>query len=207
MPARLLPSVFRSLSRRALAVGACLAVAVFPTGVTAADEGIPVPNPAERIAQLRSEAESLRTQAETDYQATEATCYKRFFVTRCINEAKTERLTVIRRARELEAEAHEVDLAERRRRAAEVAKKAEERGNGPRPTEASLPSADREMPAPRPEIATTPRHIVRPNTSSSNASERAKAARRAEAAQRDRERYDARIRELEEKKARDADGR
>jgi len=175
----------------------------------AADEGESesAPSPAERISQLRLDAQTLRTQAETRYQATETACYKRFFVTSCIDDAKAERLAVIRRARELETEAHEMDLAERRRVAAEKARKAEELGSGPRPTEASLPSADTDAPKMRPEMAIPARRAIQPNTDSS-ANARAKAAaRRAEAAQRDRERYDARIRELEEKKARDADGR
>ena len=177
----------------------------------AADEdenkGDPAPTPAERISQLRSEAASLRTQAETGFQAAESACYKRFFVNSCIDDAKAERLTIIRRARELEAEAHQIDLAERRRVADERARKTEELGSGPRPTEASLPGADPDAPQMRPEIAIPARRAIQPNTTNS-ANARAKAAaRRAEAARRDRERYDARIRELEEKKARDADGR
>jgi len=183
---------------------------VFPSGVMAADEDegkSAAPSPAEHIRQLRNEAANLRTQAETSFQTAETACYKRFFVNSCIDDAKAERLTIIRRARELETEAHEIDLAERRRAAAEMAKKAEELGSGPRPTEASLPSADQDTPKLRPETAISSRRITPPNTTSS-ANARAKAAaRRAEAAQRDRERYDARIRELEEKKARDADGR
>jgi len=182
-------------------------MAAFPASAT--HESDPSPDPAKHIKQLRDEAGTLRAQAETSYQTAKSACQKRFFVTSCIDDAKAERLTVIRRARELEAQAHQIDLAERRRRADEVAKKAEEHGSGPRPTEASLPSADQEIAKPRPEIVTitSPHRITRPSASSNGASERAKAARRAEAAQRDRERYDARIRELEEKKARDADGR
>ena len=197
-------TLLHSLSRHVFAVGTCLAIAAFPSGIMAADEDEAVPKPTERIHQLRSEAENLRTQAETTYQAKETACYKRFFVNSCINDAKTERLTVIRRARELETEAHQIDLAERRRMAAEVEKKAD----GPRPTEASLPSADKDTAKPQIKtVAPSRRAVVRSDTTSSNDNARAKAAHRAEAAQRDRERYDARIHELEEKKARDADGR
>lgn len=199
---------FRSLSRHILAVGACIAIAAFPLGAVATDEAEAAPDPGKRIKQLRAEAESLRAKAETDHQAAETACYKRFFVNSCIDDAKTERLNVIRRARELEAEAHQIDLAERRRVAAEIVKKAEEQGSGPRPTEASSPSADADVAKPRPESAkSSRRRPVQSNTVSDNENARAKAARRAEAAQRDRERYDARIRELEEKKARDEDGR
>ena len=171
--------------------------------MAADDEGETVPSPGKSIHQLRDEAANLRTQAETDYQVAETACYKRFFVNSCIDDAKTTRLTVIRHARELETEAHQLDLAERRRMAAE----AEKKGDGSRPTEASLPSADKDVAKPRPKVVTPSRRAVRPSTASNNADSRAKAAHRAEAAQRDRERYDARIRELEEKKARDEDGR
>ncbi|MDR2926145.1 MAG: hypothetical protein LBU76_09420 [Azoarcus sp.] len=161
--------------------------------------------PAERIEQLRSEGERMRAKAESDYQAKETACYKRFFVNRCIDDAKAERLNAILRARELEAEAHRVDIAERQRKAAEVAKKAEERGLTSRPMEATSPSAERDTPKVRPLKSTRSRS--RNSSRTNSASARAKAAQRAEAARRDRERYDARIRELEEKKARDADGR
>jgi len=196
---------FHSLSRHAFAVGASLTIAAFPLGAVAADEGEAAPKPIERIHQLRSTASDLRAQAEIDYQAEETTCYKYFLVNSCIDDAKARRLTVIRRARELEAEAYQLDLAERRRTAAETMKKTEEHGSSPRPTEASSPSADKDIPRPRPEIPETTRRVAQPNTGNGNA--RAKAAHRAEAAQRDRERYDARIRELEEKKTRDVDGR
>jgi hypothetical protein len=198
-----------SLSRYVLAIGACLAMTVFPFGAWAADEGEgeAAPSPAKRIQQLRDEAETLRTQAETTYRATEAVCYKRFFVNSCINDAKAERLTAIRRAREIENEAYQMDLAERRRVAAETVKKAEGRGDGLRPTDASSPSEDADGIARRPETAKSPRRVIRSNPGSNPVNARAKAARRAETARRDRERYDARIREIEEKKARDADGR
>ncbi|MCL2160820.1 MAG: hypothetical protein FWH56_07225 [Betaproteobacteria bacterium] len=211
MPARPSSPVpfFHSLSRRVLVLGACLAMTAFPLGAADESEGKDeaIPSPAKRIRQLRDEAGTLRTQAETDYQTAETACYKRFFVNSCIDDAKAERLSAIRRARELEAEAHQLDLAERQRRAAEMAKKAEESGNGPRPTEASFPSADTDVTMPRTEIASPSRRATRSKSASNKASERARAARRAEAAQRDRERYEARIREIEEKKARDEDGR
>jgi hypothetical protein len=213
MPAHLPYSVpfFHSLSRYVLAASACLAMTAFPPDAGGTDESgnksEATPSPVERIRQLRDKAGSLRTQAEADYQVAETACYKRFFVNSCINDAKTGRLAVIHRARELEGEAHQLDLAERSRRAAETTKKAGEHGISSRSTEASFPSADRDMATPSPEMATPSHNITRLSTSRSKASERAKAVRRAEAAQRDRDRYDARIRELEEKKARDADGR
>jgi hypothetical protein len=195
------------LFRYVLAVGVCLAATAFPLGAVAADEEEAAPKPAERIRQLHDEAGSLRTQAETDYQAAETACYKRFFVNSCIDDAKAERLAAIRRARELEAEAHRIDLAERQRKAAEMAKKAEEHGSDQNTMGVSSPSADVDVTQPRSEKAMSSRRAIQSSTASNKARERTKAARRAEAAQRDRERYDARIRELEEKKARDEDGR
>jgi hypothetical protein len=206
MPARPSVPVSRSLFRYALAVGACIAMAA-PFGAVAADEGEAVPTPAERIRQLNDEAGKLRTQAETNYQSAETACYKRFLVNSCIDKAKAERLAAIRRARELEAEAHRIDLAERQRKAAEMAKLAEERGSDQNPMGVSSQSADVDVAQPRSERAISSRRAVQSGATSNKASERTKAARRAEAAQRDRERYDARIRELEEKRARDEDGR
>jgi len=201
MLARPIHPAFHLLSR--YIVGACLAITVF--GVMATDKGESVPHPGERIQQLRSEAGNLRTQAETDYQAAETACYKRFFVNSCIEDAKSKRLAAIYRARGLETEAHQLDLVERRRKAAETEKKAEDHGS--RPIEASSPSADKDVAKARPEKAASSRRIVRSSSANNAVSSRVKAARRAETARRDRERYEARIRELEEKKERDADGR
>jgi hypothetical protein len=205
MPTRSSFPVFRLLSRSVPAIGAFLAVMAFPLGGIAADEDKATPKPTERIRQLQDEAGSLRKQAEADYQVAETACYKRFFVNSCIDNAKSERLAVIRRSRELETEAHQIDLAERQRKAGEMAKKAEEHGNGP--MDASSPSDDADVASPRSETATPARRVVRRNTADNSTRERAKAARRAEAAQRDRERYDARIREIEEKRARNEEGR
>ncbi|MCL2877051.1 MAG: hypothetical protein FWF12_12445 [Betaproteobacteria bacterium] len=198
---------FYLLSRHALTIAACLAIAALPLGAAASDNGEAALKPSERILQLRDEAGKLRTQAESNYRTAETACYKHFFVNSCIDGAKTKRLAVIHRARELEAEAYQLDLAERRKKTAEMERKAEGLGSGSRLTEASSPGADKDVAKPRPETEKSSRRVVRSNTTSDNSNARAKAAHRAEAAQRDRERYDARIRELEEKKARDADGR
>jgi hypothetical protein len=166
----------------------------------------------ERIEALRSEAERLRDEADSAYQAAETKCYKRFLVNRCINAAKSERLLVVRRARELEAEAHSLNLAERNQAAAEAEKKTEKHPVLPGSSAAAKPSADVATPVMPPEDANAYKPAVRQVASVKKSRERAGNARkransRAKAARRDRERYDARIRELEEKKARDADGR
>jgi hypothetical protein len=185
-----------------------LATTVMPS--VAGDDDVPPPlDPRERIEALRDEAERLRDEADATYQTAEMACYKRFLVNRCIDEAKSERLVVVRRARALEIEAHRLDLAERNRAAAEAAKKTEER-NVPRLTAAS-PSADVATPTMHSENADAYKPAARQAVSAKKARERAgarkRASSRAKSARRDRERYDARIREIEEKKARDADGR
>lgn len=163
-----------------------------------------------RIEALRDEAERLRDEADAVYQTAEAACYKRFLVNRCIDKAKGERLAVVRKARMLEAEAHRLDLVERNRAATEAAKKAEERGV-PRSTAAASPTADVATPTIHPENAGAHKPIVRQSANAKKSRERVsaqkRASSRAQTARRDRARYDARIRELEEKKARDADGR
>ncbi|MDR1463657.1 MAG: hypothetical protein LBI68_11110 [Azoarcus sp.] len=166
----------------------------------------------ERIETLRGEAERLRAEADSVYQATEAACYKRFLVNSCIDEAKSERLLTVRRARELEAEAHRLDLAERNQAAAEAAKKAEKRAVLSSSTTTAKPSPDVATPAMPPEDARAYKPVARQGASAKKSRERADNARkranaRAKAARRDRERYDARIRELEDKKVRDSNGR
>ncbi|MDR2260795.1 MAG: hypothetical protein LBE06_07700 [Azoarcus sp.] len=182
------------------------------------------------IAELRDQAERLRAEADATYRTTEAACHRRFLVNRCIDNAKSGRLTVVRRARALEAEAHRLELAERNRLAAEVAGKADSLGIEERPTAASPPAWDTAAPTPAPRAdahatrkehnsltgrgnARADAHATRKRAPSAtgnangSAKKRTEAARRAEAARKERERYDARIREYEEKKARDANGR
>ncbi|MDR0633392.1 MAG: hypothetical protein LBF91_00245 [Azoarcus sp.] len=191
---------------------ACAFLAATATPAAAEDNGNAPPEAARGIDDLRGEAERLRDEAETAYQAAEAACYGRFLVNSCISDAKAGRLATIRRARALEAEAYRLELAERRRAATETAEKAERRGATPFPTEASAPTADVATPT-LPPVATSARkgaagrQATGGKKSDERAKSRARAARRAEAARRARERYDTRIRELEEKKARDEDGR
>ncbi|MDR1661995.1 MAG: hypothetical protein LBR95_06165 [Azoarcus sp.] len=185
----------------------CVFLAMSALPAAGDDEGDP--SAPERIEALRTEAERLRDEADAAYQAAEAACYKRFLVNRCIDDSKAERLAAIRRARALETEAYNLDLAERRRAAAEAKKRAEERGAPPRPTAAAMPTADVATPT-MPNVDASP-PIAPRAASAKKKRERAKARKqagtRAKSARHDRERYDARIRELEEKKARDADGR
>jgi hypothetical protein len=192
---------------------ACVLLAVVAMPAAAGDDdGNPsAPGRPERIEALRDEAERLINEADSAYQTAEAACYKRFLVNRCIDKAKSERLAIVRRARSLEAEAHRLDLAERNHAAAEAAKKAEERGASLRSTTAAAPAVEVATPVMRPDNANAYKPIARRGVSAKKSRERSNARKhagsRAKAARRDREQYDARIRELEEKKARDADGR
>jgi hypothetical protein len=179
---------------------------VAPTEPVVSDA--PPVDPTERIKALRDEAEQLREQAERTFQTAEAGCYHRFLVNRCIDQAKSERLALVRQARALEAEARNIDLAERARAAAEAAEKAAKHGVSERPTTADQPMPDVATPIIPPATRSTPRAITSNRAKSSErAKARSQAARRAQAARRDRERYDARVREYEEKKERDASGR
>ena len=173
---------------------------------------------ADRIAKLKDEAAQLREQAESRYQAIEPECHKRFLVNSCIDAAKQERLDTIRKARALESEARKLDLAQRQRIAAEAM-----RENPGAPQRASAPAGDAVI-RPQPEaerlrrererdasIAQREEQANRAAKDAERASERSKAAeaaaQRAEQAARERARYEERIREYEEKKARDAAGR
>lgn len=174
----------------------------------------------DRISRLNDEAAQLRTQAEAKYQAIEPECHTRFLVNSCIDAAKQERLDAIRKARALESEARKLDLAQRQRAAAEAMR---ENAGAPQSASAPSPAGDAVI-RPQPEAerlrnerareATTAERdarTARATQDAERASERSKAAeaaaQRAEQAARERARYEERIREYEEKKARDAAGR
>ncbi|MDO9599609.1 MAG: hypothetical protein Q7J47_17985 [Azoarcus sp.] len=175
---------------------------------------------AGRIDQLKAEAKHLRDQAETTFQAAESSCYGRFMVNRCIDQAKQARLDAIRSARELESEARKLELAERQRAAAEVM---QTNPGAPLTPASPSPAADAVItPTPEAERLRADRERVADQAETDaraaqaakdveRARERSKAdaaaAQRAEQAARERARYEERIREYEEKKARDAAGR
>lgn len=186
-----------------------------------------------RIDQLKGEAQQVRDQADAQYESTEAACYARFMVNRCIDQAKQARLEEIRRARVIEAEARKLELAERQRVAAEVIGAGSAAPPSPAAPDAPLSPATRATPA-----APSPDAVIAPNPEAERVradraraaeqaeidaraaqaakdAERARqrskadeeAAQRAAQAARERARYEERIREFEEKKARDAAGR
>jgi hypothetical protein len=195
MFARALPAIF--------AFAALLPVAAPALAGETADDS------ARHIRALRAEAATLRTEAEATFQRAEQDCHRHILVNRCINDAKAERLAAIRNARDLETEARHLDLAERQRAAAAITAKATEHGitaptapTSPMPDVTIIPSPPPAESSPAAQADNRPR----PNAQTSDSARNA-ATRRAEAAQRDRERYEARIREYEEKRARDAAGR
>jgi colicin import membrane protein len=165
----------------------------------------------ERAERLKAEAKLIREAADARYAADEPQCYQRFQVNRCIKQAKDARLADIRHARELEAEARRIDMAERQRRA-------EALGVAPQttaPLEASAPSdIDRNPPPPNPEAERL--RAEREQDAAQRAAEAAErqterdreraaqraraeadAAERAEKAARDRARYDDKLRKRE----------
>ncbi|MDT3672736.1 MAG: hypothetical protein ROZ37_20655 [Aromatoleum sp.] len=184
----------------------------------------------ERAAALRGDAKTLRDQADDTLRAAEPGCYERFLVNRCLANAKAARLESIRKARELEAEAGRLEVAERQRLAQERGLTAPAAAPAPAaPTEPKpiAPSAAPSKGAPTgadaapvdPEAIRRERQIEAERAAEAARAERraldaekarerekaaADAAERAEKARRDRERYDERIREREAEKAEEA---
>jgi hypothetical protein len=205
----------------AFAHGAAPAPGDASAGVAAADGA----EPQARIEALRAEGRRLRKEAETTYVASERLCYERFLVNQCIAEAKAQRLATIRRARDVEAEARALDLAERRRLAAERGVPAAA-GAAPAPAVAAPPAAASPLPAPSPDARVEPdaaaeriraereaeRRAAEPaagaareaqdaERAAARAKAEAEAAARAEEAARDRAKYDERLRRYEEEQA------
>ncbi|ENO84031.1 hypothetical protein [Thauera linaloolentis] len=230
------PSFIPALPRTLLSLSAAALLSLPPA--VSAQAPIPPDTPpraaAERAAEdarrteLEARAKVLRNEAETTFAATEAGCYRKFLVNRCIDQARQQRLETIQRARALEAEARQIDLAQRQRAAAEV--QAAQR-TAP-PAEAAKPSTDvptpaataTPVPAPDARIAPAPEaeriraERARAASEAAAGEQAARAARdaeratkraeteaeagaRAEAAARDRARYEERIRKYEEEQA------
>lgn len=165
---------------------------------------------AERAKRLSAEAEAIRKAADARLAAEEPLCYERFQVNRCIRQAKDARLEEIRRARELEAEARRLDLAERQRRAAELGADPSRALTGagspaPEKSPAVQPDPAVEQRRSEREAAAAERQAEAAAQRSAKDAERderraraeAAAAERAEQAARDRARYDEKIRKRE----------
>ena len=221
----------RSLSlvvaRRSILPGLCtalLASTTLPAHAQAADETAHAAERA-RAAALEAEGKALRAEAEATYEATVPGCYDRFFVNRCIDQAKKKRLETVQRARALEAESRRITLAERQRVAAEAGARADRPLTPAAPnalpatpaTQPAAPSADTRI-APSPEAeriraereantraAETEAASKRATADAERAAERRQAeeaaAARARQAAEDRARYDERIRKYEAEQA------
>ena len=213
--------------RRSLVSGlfaAVLASAIQPAHAQTEDAAARAAERA-RAEALEADGKALRAEAEATYEATVPGCYDRFFVNRCIDQAKKKRLETVKRARELEAESRRITLAERQRVAAEAGAKAERPLTPATPTAlpatspaaVSAPSPDTRI-APSPEAeriraereaATRAAETEAARSRAANDAQRAAdrrqaeadAASRAQQAAEDRARYDERIRKYEEEQA------
>ena len=213
--------------RRSLLSGlfaAVLASAILPAHAQTEDAAARAAERA-RAEALEADGKALRAEAEATYEATVPGCYDKFFVNRCIDQAKKKRLETVKRARELEAESRRITLAERQRVAAEAGAKAERPLTPATPTAlpatspaaVSAPSPDTRI-APSPEAeriraereaATRAAETQAARSRAANDAQRAAdrrqaetdAASRAQQAAEDRARYDERIRKYEEEQA------
>ena len=213
--------------RRSLVSGlfaAVLASAILPAHAQTEDAAARAAERA-RAEALEADGKALRAEAEATYEATVPGCYDKFFVNRCIDQAKKKRLETVKRARELEAESRRLTLAERQRVAAEAGAKAERPLTPATPTAlpatspaaVSAPSPDTRI-APSPEAeriraereaATRAAETQAARSRAANDAQRAAdrrqaeadAASRAQQAAEDRARYDERIRKYEEEQA------
>lgn len=166
----------------------------------------------ERSSRLRAEAKELRDQADTAFAETEAACYQRLLVNRCIEQAREARLGQVRESRALEAQAREIELAEKRRAVEEREQGARRSANeppSPTPVQATvrMESADKAQ-KDRSKAGTAPASDTQARQSRKDAEKaaarakaEAEAAKRAEQAERDRARYDERLRKREAEQA------
>ena len=222
-----LRSLSAVIARHCVASGlfaAVLATVALPAHAQTPDEAARAAERA-RAEALEAEGKALRAEAEATYEATVPGCYDRFFVNRCIDQAKKKRLETIQRARALEAESRRITLAERQRVAAEAGARADRPLTPAAPnalpatpaTQPAAPSADTRI-APSPEAeriraereantraAETEAASKRATADAERAAERRQAeeaaAARARKAAEDRARYDERIRKYEAEQA------
>lgn len=222
-----LRSLSAVIARHCVASGlfaAVLATVALPAHAQTPDEAARAAERA-RAEALEAEGKALRVEAEATYEATVPGCYDRFFVNRCIDQAKKKRLETVQRARALEAESRRITLAERQRVAAEAGARADRPLTPAAPnalpatpaTQPAAPSADTRI-APSPEAeriraereantraAETEAASKRATADAERAAERRQAeeaaAARARQAAEDRARYDERIRKYEAEQA------
>ena len=154
---------------------------------------------------MQARARALREQAESEFVQTEAECYRRVLVNRCLEQARQLRLERIREARALDIEARRIELAHRQQQL-EREQRPEQADTTlrpiPQPTEIpqATPDLDAEELRLRREAERLDAEVraaesrARRDTERRAERERAEAAaaRRAERAERDRQRYEER---------------
>lgn len=165
----------------------------------------------ELARELHERASTLRTEAEARFAAAEPACYERFLVNRCLERARHERLESIREARAMEIQARRIELADKRRQAAEAGLQTtvgESRQPAPAPTDFPAAMSDEEAQALRARraaqaeraeaLAREEQQRRDAQRAQARAQEEAAAARRAEQTAIDAQRREERIRELEQ---------
>ncbi len=172
-------------------------------GAACASETLP---DLEEARALADRAKQLRQQAEADLRQTEPVCYERFLVNRCLDQARSLRLERIKAARALEIESRRIELTHKRMQA-----EADSIDQGVTSTAGDIP-AQTVIPEPSVDAATLYIRAQREaqhreaevrqrseqaqqeaDLSESRERAEAGAARRAEQAERDRQRYDDRL--------------
>lgn len=170
----------------------------------------------QKAAALRDEASRIRDAASLRREHEEYACNGRVLYYRCMDGARDQYLEQVTRAREMEAQAHQLDTEAKRELLA--IRNAELTGNPLPPASGSGPAVTPEPRQPRPtaQPLPPPTPIVQPKPTGTPAAERAaedaarqarqqererEAAERAAKAREDAARYDARLREVEQKKA------
>lgn len=188
----------------------CFAAALCLALPAAAQEG-----QAEQDA-LREDASAIRTAADKQWRQAQSDCLRRYFVQACLDAAQEARLAEIERARALEQQAARMALAAKRQEAAARDARAEETVRE-RQSAAPVPSApplqageaddeaatalrrEREREAARAEhFADEMRAREDAAREIERRAREAEAQERAERARRDRERFDARLREYQQ---------
>lgn len=148
---------------------------------------------------LRSEADRIRHRADATLKEEEAACHKRYFVFRCIDEAKAQHLSQIQQARSLAMQADRLALLEKQAQvdqaAEDLAKRNEEHAQ-----RAAQPSAP-ERPLPEPPKPGGHSGSSNGQAAAQRSQEEAAAAQRAAQAAAKRQDYDTRRAKREAERA------
>lgn len=178
----------------------------------------------QRAADMRRQADHLRTEAESVRKRDELACYAKILVNACRDKVRKENIEHMQVVRQLDIDANQIDrIAKARKVELEMMDKAE-----PKPTVRPLPEASAAAGTPKPTASplapgskpkTSPPLQISPEAQARSNAEREQrekkaeadrkgrndaAAKRAEQAKKDADRYAQHEREYKEKKARKA---